>query len=94
VRKSDDGTSVILASGTCPFCGEPIHIMCDLDKVGESTKIEEGRVVAVLCRTFAHPEPWCARFDQATKKGKGFWKWLWRKAAIKIDPTPVSEALN
>lgn len=94
MRKSDDGESVILASGRCPFCHEPIHIMCDTDKVGESVKIVDGRVTAVLCKTFAHPTPWCQRFEQATKRGKGFWKWLWRKADIQIDPTPLGEAMN
>jgi hypothetical protein len=94
MKKSDDGEIVILASGHCPFCHEPILITCDTNKVSESAKIVDGRVVAVLCKVFAHPVPMCEGFEQATKRGKVSWKWLWRKANIQIDPTPVSESMN
>jgi hypothetical protein len=39
------GDIVVLASGECPFCHEPIHIVCDVDKVSESAKIVDGRVI-------------------------------------------------
>jgi hypothetical protein len=93
MKLSDDGSLVILASGHCPFCLAPIHIVCDRDKLNESAKIVNGRVVSVLCRTFAHPDPMCSRFTETTRRSKT-WKWLWRKGDIRIDPTPLSEALS
>lgn len=89
--KSDDGEFAVLARGRCPFCHEPILVMCPIEKLSESVKIVDGRVTAVLCKTYAHPP--CSRLEQATGRGKS-WKWLWRKANIRIDETPLDESLN
>lgn len=91
------GDIVVLASGECPFCHEPIHIVCDVDKVSESAKIVDGRVIAILAKVVAHPVSECPRWEQFLKRGgtsgKG-WKWLQRKGNIKIDPTPLGDALS